>query len=208
VLPECDDNVAYVQYQNDTIPEPLAACRLLTTISIFDTGETSQVRLKQMSTEDASKFLETVKVEKLTPDSRNVNITVKVVKKNEPRETISRSDGSKHRVSDVLVGDETGAVYLSLWDDNIDKVNDGEVIDIKNGYLSLFRGSMRLNVGREGTLEKSSAEMGEANTSNNLSDKQYEQPRRYPSFRPRYGDDGGYRGGRGRYGGGRGRRRY
>jgi hypothetical protein len=38
-------------------------------------------------------------------------------------------------------------------DDNIDKVNDGEVIEIKNGYLSV-PGSMRLNVGREGTLEK------------------------------------------------------
>lgn len=173
-------------------------------------AESTFKRLDQMSTEDASKFLETVKVEKLTPDSRNVNITVKIVKKSEPRETISRSDGSKHRVSDVLVGDETGSVYLSLWDDNIDKVNDGEVIEIKNGYLSLFRGSMRLNVGREGTLEKSTGEMGEVNTSNNLSDKQYEQPRRYPSFRPSYGDDRGYRGGggRGRYGGGRGRRRY
>lgn len=160
-----------------------------------------------MSTEDASKFLESLKVEKLTPESRNVNIKVKVVKKGETRETVSRSDGSTHRVSDVLVGDETGCVYLSLWDDNIEKVSEGDVIEIKNGYLSLFRGSMRLNIGREGSFEKSQAEMGEVNSSNNLSDKQYEQRPRYPSFTPRYGSDRGDRGGGGSYGN-RGRRRY
>ncbi len=165
------------------------------------------MRLSELSTEDASKFLESLKVEKLTSESRNVNIKVKVVKKIEPRETISRNDGTKHRVSDILAGDETGCVYLSLWDDNIDKVSEGDIIEIKNGYVSLFRGSMRLNVGREGSFEKSQGEMGEVNTTNNLSDKQYEMPPRYPSFRPRYGDDRGYSGGRGSYGN-RGRRRY
>lgn len=168
-----------------------------------------------MSSEDATKFLESLKVEKLTPESRQVNIKVKVVKKGEPRETISRRDGSTHRVADVMVGDETGSVYLSLWDDNIDKVSDGDVVEIKNGYLSLFRGSMRLNIGREGSIEKSQEAIGDVNTSNNLSDKQYEERPRYPTFRPRYGDDSGYRGrggGRGGRGGGRygnrGRRRY
>jgi len=162
-----------------------------------------------MSAEDASKFLETLKVEKLVPELRNVNIKVKVVKKGEPRETISRNDGSKHRVSDILVGDETGSVYLSLWDDNIDKMSEGDVVEIRNGYVSLFRGSMRLNIGREGTFEKSQEALGEVNTTNNLSDKQYEQRPMYPSYRPRYGDDRGYRGGggRGRYGD-RERRRY
>ena len=169
-----------------------------------------------MSTEDATKFLEALKVEKLTPDSRQVNIKAKVVKKGEPRETISRKDGTAHKVADVLAGDETGSVYLSLWDDNIEKVSDGDVIEIKNGYISLFRGSMRLNIGRDGTLEKSTAEIGEVNTTNNLSDKQYEERPRYPSFRPRYGDSGGYGsrgggrggGGYGNRGGGRGGRRY
>jgi replication factor A1 len=166
-------------------------------------------RSRKMSTEDAGEFLETLKVEKLTPESRQVNVRVKIVKKGEPRETISRNDGSKHRVSDVLVGDETGAVYLSLWDDNIDKMGEGDVVEIKNGYVSLFRGSMRLNIGREGSFEKSQEALGEVNTANNLSDKQYEQPRRYSGFRPRFGGDRDYRGGggRGRYGD-RGRRRY
>jgi replication factor A1 len=151
-----------------------------------------------------------VKVDSLNPQSRQLNLTVKVVKKGEARETVSRSDGSSHKVVDALVGDETGAIYMTLWDDNIEKVKDGDIIDVKNGYVSLFKGSMRLNIGRFGSFEASQAAIAEVNDKNNLSDKTFEQERRpYPSFRPRYGDEGGYRGGGGRGGGGgfRGRRR-
>jgi replication factor A1 len=67
----------------------------------------------------SSEPAEFVKVESLTPNSRQVNTVVKVVSKSPVRETISRRDGSVHKVTDALVGDETGAIYLTLWDDNI-----------------------------------------------------------------------------------------
>jgi len=53
------------------------------------------------------------------------------------------------------------------------------VIKIRNGFVSLFRGSMRLNVGRYGSFEavEDAPEM-EVNTENNLSLVQYEQERR------------------------------
>lgn len=147
-----------------------------------------------------------VKVESLDPESRQVNVTVKVVSKGQSRETTSRRDGSTHRVVDALVGDETGSVYLTLWDDNIDKVNDGDTVTVRNGYVSLFRGSMRLNIGRYGSMEASDRTIENVNADNNLSNKEFpEQRRRYPSFRPRYRDEG--YGGRGRGRGyGRGRR--
>ena len=87
-----------------------------------------------------------VKVESLDPESRQVNVTVKVVSKGEARETVSRRDGSTHRVVDALVGDETASVYLTLWDDNIDKVNEGDTVKVNNGYVRPFKGSMRLNM--------------------------------------------------------------
>ena len=147
-----------------------------------------------------------VKVENLDPESRQVNVTVKVVSKGQPRETTSRRDGSTHRVVDALVGDETGSVYLTLWDDNIDKVKETETITVKNGYVSLFRGSMRLNVGRYGSLETGAQPIENVNADNNLSNKEFPQERRrYPSFRPRYRDEGYGDRGRGR-GYGRGRR--
>lgn len=143
--------------------------------------------------------VESVKVESLTPNSRQINTTVKVVSKSPVRETVSRRDGSTHKVTDVLVGDETGSVYMTLWDDNIENVKEEDVIDIKNGYIGLFKGSMRLNLGRYGSYSASSSTIESVNAENNLSDKQYEQERRY---RPRYG------GGGGGYGGGDRGRRY
>ncbi len=61
------------------------------------------------------------KVGELTPQSRAVNVTAKVVSKSEIREIPMGKDGSPHKVCDALVGDETGSIYLTLWDDNIEK---------------------------------------------------------------------------------------
>ena len=143
------------------------------------------------------------KVGELTPSSRAVNVLAKVVSKSEVRNITAGRDGEAHKVSDALVGDETGCVYLTLWDDNIEKVNEGDTVNVKNGYINLFRGNMRLNVGRYGTLEIADKTIaGEVNTENNVSNQVYEQPRR--PFRE--GGRGGYGGGRGGYGGGYGGR--
>jgi replication factor A1 len=119
------------------------------------------------------------KVNELNPQSRAVNVLAKVVSKTEVRSIAAGRDGAAHKVSDALVGDETGSIYLTLWDDNIEKVNEGDTIQVKNGYINLFRGNMRLNIGRYGTLEISQqALQGEVNTENNMSTQVYEQPRR------------------------------
>ena len=146
-----------------------------------------------------------VKVSELGPYSKQVNTTVKVVQKGEARETVSRQDGTTHRVLDALVGDESGAIYMTLWDDNIDKVNEGDTVQVKNGYVRPFKGSMRLNIGRYGTLEPATTPIGDVNTQNNLSDKQVEeQPYRSYGGGRRYGGGGGGYGGRGGGYGGRG----
>lgn len=143
-----------------------------------------------MSSEERSNEEAFKKIEELNPRSRQVNVIVKAVSKSDVREVTSRSDGSAHRVCEALVGDETGSIYLTLWDDNIDKVNEEDTISIKNGYVSLFRGSMRLNIGRYGSFEKvEEPTISEVNTTNNLSDKTYEQSRRPPTFRSMYADE-------------------
>jgi replication factor A1 len=123
------------------------------------------------------------KVGNLNPRSRRLNLTVKVVSKNPIREVVSRRDGSNHNVTEVLVGDETGSVLLTLWDDDIERVNEDDVLDVTNGYVSLFRGSMRLNIGRFGSFEASEEVIDTVNTDNNLSDRQFEQERRYRDYR-------------------------
>jgi len=135
------------------------------------------------------------KVGELTPQSRSVNVTAKVVSKSEIREIPMGKDGSPHKVCDALVGDETGSIYLTLWDDNIQKVNENDTVRLENGYVTLFKGNMRLNIGKYGKLEMAKEPFeGEVNTENNVSSKTYEQQRR--PFR-RSGGYGGRRGGGG-----------
>ena len=148
------------------------------------------------------------KVGDLTPQSKAVNVTAKVVSKTEIREIPMGRDGSAHKVSDALIGDETGVVYLTLWDDNIEKVNEADTVRIENGYVTLFKGNIRLNIGKYGKLDQAKEPLTvEVNTENNVSSKAYEQERR--PFRSGgrgggrgFGGGGGYGGGRDRRGGG------
>jgi replication factor A1 len=138
------------------------------------------------------------KVGELNPSSRAVNVLAKLISKSEIRNVAAGRDGEPHKVSDAMVGDETGCIYLTLWDDNIEKVKDGDTILIKNGYINLFRGNMRLNVGRYGTLEISETPLaGEVKSENNMSTQVYEQERR--PFRG--GDRRDFGGGRRDFGG-------
>ena len=119
------------------------------------------------------------KVGDLTPQSKAVNVTAKVVSKTEIREIPMGRDGSAHKVSDALIGDETGVVYLTLWDDNIEKVNEADTVRIENGYVTLFKGNIRLNIGKYGKLDQAKEPLTvEVNTENNVSSKTYEQERR------------------------------
>ncbi|MGE5187573.1 MAG: single-stranded DNA-binding protein [Betaproteobacteria bacterium] len=148
------------------------------------------------------------KVGDLNPQSKAVNVTAKVVSKTEIREIPMGRDGSPHKVSDALIGDETGVVYLTLWDDNIEKVNEGDTVRVENGYVTLFKGNIRLNIGKYGKLEPAQTPLtAEVNTENNVSSKTYEQERR--PFRGGRGGGrgfggGGFRGGDRRGGGGYG----
>lgn len=133
-----------------------------------------------------------MQINELKPFAKNVEVTVKVLGKNEVREVSSKLDNSTHKVTEANVGDSTGTVLLTLWDDMIDKVEEGKAYKIANGYTSLFQNKLRLNIGRYGTIEESSEEVS-VDESNNMSEKEFER-------RPRFG------GGGGRFGGGGGGR--
>ncbi len=126
--------------------------------------------------------LKKVKIADITPSTRRFEVTFKVLEVGEERNVFSRRDNTEHRVADVLVGDETGTAIFSAWDDNIEKMKDmvGATVTLKNGYVSVYRGSMRLSTGRYGSLEPANEEIGEVNKDNNISEKEVES-----SWRPR-----------------------
>ncbi|MFH1752380.1 MAG: hypothetical protein ABH821_05595 [archaeon] len=109
----------------------------------------------------------------LKPFQKKVEATVKVVSKNEIREATSRLDNTSHKVTEAVVGDSTGIVLLTLWDELIEKVQEGKSYKVSNAYTSLFKNSLRLNIGRYGTIEEASEDVGEVNSNNNVSEKEF-----------------------------------
>jgi replication factor A1 len=145
-------------------------------------------------------------VAELKPRMKNVTISFKVISIGEPREIESRRDGSSHRVCDITVGDGSGIVQVPLWDDTIDAVEEGSTYNLTNGYTGLFRGNLRLNVGRYGKLEAAEDGIEEVNMEVDMSAEEHEddRPRRSYGGGGRGGGGYGGRGGGGGYGGGGG----
>jgi len=136
-------------------------------------------------------------VKDMTENSKNVNATLKVLEIGEVKD-IKSQYGDK-RVCEVKVADGTGSILLSLWDDQIGKIAAGDSISIQNGYISVVRNSMRLNIGKYGKMLLSEEPVVEVNTELNMSDKHVEMPDR-PRRTGGYSGGSGGRGGSGGYG--------
>jgi replication factor A1 len=144
------------------------------------------------------------KVRDLTPNSKQVNVLAKVLSVGEPKEVMGKF-GDPRKVCEAVVGDDTAVITLSLWNEQIGSIAKDEVILVDNGYVSLVRGHMRLNVGRYGNLSKSTEAIAEVNQSLDMSQQEFESERRSfggGGFRDR--GSGGYGGGRYSGGGGQG----
>ncbi|MEM0139404.1 MAG: single-stranded DNA-binding protein [Ferroplasma sp.] len=115
---------------------------------------------------------EITKIKDLTPSSRRVNVVGKIITLGEPKEIRTRF-GEDKSVSEVTVADDTGKIILTLWDDQTKDIRDGEILKIDNGYISLLRGHMRLNVGKYGSMSESDDEF-EPNVELDMSEKEYE----------------------------------
>ena len=169
------------------------------TMNIVSRSARSAESAERMGTKELSK------VKQLTPNSKNVNLIAKVVTIGETKE-ITPKYGASRRLAEATVGDETGTVILTLWEDQIRSVGQEDVIYVDNGFVSLVRGHIRLNVGKYGTITKSEQDVAEVNPSLDVSAQEFQQERRYD----RYDRGGGGGGGGGGYrsGGGGGQRQY
>jgi len=93
-----------------------------------------------------------LKIEELRDGMRRVDVVAKVIEKSETRQVRSRYKDETYQVADASINDETGTIKLTLWNEQIDKVNVGDVVKVENGYITTFRGEIQLNIGRYGKL--------------------------------------------------------
>lgn len=81
----------------------------------------------------------------------NVNLVAEVVEKGEIR-TFEKF-GKSGKVCNAKIKDDTGTVTLTLWNDDVDKINVGDKIKLTNGWVGEWQGEKQLSAGKFGKLE-------------------------------------------------------
>jgi replication factor A1 len=90
-----------------------------------------------------------MKVSELKNKNPVEEITLKITAKEEPRDV----SGGSLRVCSLTGEDETGQVTVTLWNEDIDKVKEGDTIKITKGWASTFNNNLQVSAGRLGKLE-------------------------------------------------------
>ena len=90
-----------------------------------------------------------MKVNELKDKGAVEEITLKITAKEEPRDV----RGGSLRVCNATGEDDTGKVTVTLWNEDIDKVNIGDSIKITKGWSQIYNGTMQVSSGRMGKLE-------------------------------------------------------
>lgn len=171
------------------------------------TAKTTAEATTGTETETSEESLKVMKISELSPFDRKLEVTFVVVEKGESRVIVSKKTNEEHNLADIKVGDQTGTITCTLWDETIDRVSEGSTYVLKNGYVNVFQSQMRLALGKWGSIEDTNEtiDLEDVDMENDRSKEEHEDRRR----RRRSFDRGG-RGGYGRQSsyGDRGNRSY
>lgn len=96
-------------------------------------------------------LISNMKISELEPRQGKVEIQAEVTEKEEPREF--EKFGKKGRVCNAVIKDDSGSVKLTLWNEQVDSVNIGDVVKIQNGWVGEWQGEKQLTTGKFGKLE-------------------------------------------------------
>ncbi len=99
---------------------------------------------------------DTYRIEDLSMGLSDVDVRGKVLATDSIR-TFDRDDGSEGRVANLTLGDETGRIRVTLWDERTaatEEFSAGESVEVVDGYVRERNGDIELHVGNRGTIEK------------------------------------------------------
>jgi ssDNA-binding replication factor A large subunit len=97
-----------------------------------------------------------MKIEDLRPGHENVNLVVKIVRLEEPRKILTSYDVT-HNIVEGEVEDETGIMNLTVWNDliqDLKKIRIGNIVELKNCFITSFKGVLSINVGRNSEIKR------------------------------------------------------
>lgn len=90
----------------------------------------------------------------LKDKSKVDELVLTITEKSEPREFQSKWSGASGRVCDAVGTDDNGdTVSVTLWNDDIEKVEVNSRIKITNGWTSSYKNKLQVSTGKFGKLE-------------------------------------------------------
>ncbi|MEF8882915.1 MAG: single-stranded DNA binding protein [Halapricum sp.] len=98
----------------------------------------------------------TAAIDSLTMGQSDVDVQG-IVLGTESVRTFDRDDGSEGRVANLTLGDETGRIRVTLWDERADRAEEldaGTPVEVVDGYVRERDGDLELHVGDRGAVEE------------------------------------------------------
>jgi len=115
-----------------------------------------------------------IKVADLEPDSHGHNLQV-ICADTKTVLDRPRFDGSRLRIAEATIGDETGSVLFTARNEQIDCFTVGQSVIIRNAKVEMFRNHMRVAVDKWGLIEISERKFDfKVDSARNLSAVEYE----------------------------------
>lgn len=92
-----------------------------------------------------------MKIKDLRPGMEGVDLKVSILRLEEQREVTAHS-GITHVIVEGEVEDDSGNIRLTVWNESIEQlmnVNLGNRLELKNCFITSFKGVLSVNVGRD-----------------------------------------------------------
>ena len=70
----------------------------------------------------------------------------------EPTREVRTKFGKPIKVANAKISDGTGEIIVTLWENDIERISIGDKIEIENGWVSEFKGTLQITAGREGKI--------------------------------------------------------
>jgi hypothetical protein len=90
-------------------------------------------------------------IQNLRRGMKKINLKAEVLE-NEESKIVNTQYGSRVKVTNIWVADETGKVKLCLWGEQASLPSVGDMVQIKGASVRTFKGDNLLSLGRYGTL--------------------------------------------------------
>lgn len=91
-----------------------------------------------------------MKIEDLQPGMSDIEIEVKIDFAAEKRRG---GYGEQPHIITFVTDDDGGEIRMTFWGEDTKKVKEGAKVRVKGGYITEFRGTLQLNVAKEGSVE-------------------------------------------------------